>query len=228
MASRNPFWPAALAAALLPPWAGPAPARADLVVVDFHTIAPMDPLTPIPTPYTENGFTITTVANGAPDIPLGMFGPADPGFTGGRSVFIQSGSPSTITLQRSGGGTFDLLSIDLGQFRPGPALAGDVTFTGVRADSSTVTETFQLPSTAVGQPLVLQTFAFTGFTDLTSVRWDGGPGVTPFEHFHQFGDIELQVGAAAVPEPAALTLFGLGLAGLAGCGWRRRRRPAAA
>ena len=65
-------------------------ARAELIVVDFHTIVPMDPLTNIPTPYTENGFTITTVANGAPNIPLGMFGPADPGYTAAaRSSFSQ-------------------------------------------------------------------------------------------------------------------------------------------
>jgi hypothetical protein len=210
-------------AALFLSWNSSGAARADVITVNFSTIVPTNPLTNIPTPYTEKGFTITTVANGAPNIPLGMFGPADPGFTGGRTVFIQSGSPNTTTLQPSGGGTFDLLSIDLSQFRPGPALAGDVTFTGVRADSSTVSETFQLPATAMGQPLNIQTFTFTGFTDLTSVRWDGGPGVTPFEHFDQFGNIVLQVGGSEVPEPSSWALFALGVFALHG--YHRRRWP---
>src|SRR5262245_53253803 len=170
MVSRNPLWAAALAAAVILPWAGPGQARAALVVVDFHTIAPTDPFTTIPTPYTENGFTITTVVNGAPNIPLGMFGPTDTGFTGGRSVFITAVGPNTIlTLRRSGGELFDLLSIDLSQYRPGPVLAGNVRFVGVRADGSTVSQTFQLPFTPMGQPLILETFDFTGFTDLTSV-----------------------------------------------------------
>jgi hypothetical protein len=220
MISRNPLWCAALAAILLP-WVSLSPARADFDVVDFHTIVPMNPLTNIPTPYTENGFTITTLSNGAPNTPLGMFGPADTGYTGGRTVFFQN-EPTTATLQRTGGGTFDLLSIDLSQFRPGPALAADVTFTGVRADSTTVSENFQIPLTPMGQPLNVGTFTFTGFTDLTSVSWDGGSGVTPFEHFHQFGNIVLQV-VEPVPEPATLVLFGLGLAGLAGYRWRKRR-----
>jgi hypothetical protein len=141
------FWPTLLGACLA--LGTGARARADLIVVDFHTIVPVNPLTTIPTPYTENGFTITTVSNGAPDIPLGMFDPADSGFTG-RSVFIQSGSPNVTTLRQNGGGPFDLLAIDLGQFRPGPALAGDVTFTGTRPDGSTVSQTFPLPATAMG------------------------------------------------------------------------------
>jgi hypothetical protein len=224
MAPRHRFGPAVLAAALLLPLTA-GQGRADVVVVDFHTIVPMNPQTNIPTPYTENGFTITTISNGAPNIPLGMFGPADTGFTGGRTVFIQSGSPNTITLQPSGGGTFDLLSIDLSQFRPGPVLNGDVMFIGHRADGSTVAETFQLPFTAMGQPIVVGTFAFTGFTNLTSVNWDGGPGGTPFEHFHQFGNIVLQVGGAgtAVPEPSTLMLLAVGVPALLGC--RQRRLP---
>jgi hypothetical protein len=157
-----------------------------------------------------------------------MFGPSDTGFTGGRTVLFQN-VPTTATLRRSGGGAFDLLSIDLSQYRPGPVLMGDVTFTGVRADSSTVSETFQLPFTPMGQPLVLGTFSFTDFTNLTSVSWVGGPGATPFEHFHQFGNIVLQVGGGpvAVPEPCTLVLFALGIPAVLGFG-RRCCRPGAA
>jgi hypothetical protein len=80
----------------------------------------------------------------------------------------------------------------------------------------------------MGQPLVLGTFSFTGFTDLTSVSWVGGPGATPFEHFHQFGNIVLQVGGGpvAVPEPCTLVLFALGIPAVLGFG-RRYRRPGA-
>jgi hypothetical protein len=151
-----------------------------------------------------------------------MFGPADVGYTQGRSVFTQQ-VPTTITLQRSGGGVFDLLAIDLGQFRPGPVFEGDVTFTGVKADSSTVTENFQLP-VGLTAPVVLQTFDFTGFTNVTSVSWDAGGGSTPFEHFHQFGNIELQVNNAAVPEPAGLTLLCIGAVGWLGYARHRRQR----
>jgi hypothetical protein len=56
------------------------------------------------------------------------------------------------------------------------------------------------------------------------VSWNGGPGVTPFEHFHQFGNIVLQVGGGPVPEPTTLTGCGVGLAVLAGYGWWKSRR----
>src|SRR5262249_1491977 len=161
-----------------------------------------------------------------PNIPLARWGPADPGFTGGRSVFINAVGPNTIlTLQRSGGGTFDLLSIDLGQFRPGPVLNGNVPFVGVRADGSTVSQTFQLPFTPMGQPVALETFTFTGFTDLTSVSWEGGPGATLFEHFHQFGNIVLRGagGPPPVPGPPPRAGFAVGPAGRAGYAGRKRR-----
>jgi hypothetical protein len=36
----------------------------------------------------------------------------------------------------------------------------------------------------------------------------------------------VQIGPTAAPEPASLTLLGIGVASLAGYGWRRRRATA--
>jgi hypothetical protein len=62
-------------------------------------------------------------------------------------------------------------------------------------------------------------FAMLGVTPGTYV-WTWGTGT----HADSF---TLQVGpATATPEPASLTLLGIGAVGLAGYGWRRRRRAA--
>jgi hypothetical protein len=62
-----------------------------------------------------------------------------------------------------------------------------------------------------------QTFSSLGVTPGTYV-WTWGTGA----HADSF---TLQVGpATAMPEPASLTLLGIGAVGLAGYGWRRRRR----
>ena len=66
----------------------------------------------------------------------------------------------------------------------------------------------------------LQGFAQVGLFSFTTV---GDPSLTfsvtdPNGHVIDFGDTE-----AKAPEPASLALAGLGLIGLAGYGWRRRR-----
>jgi hypothetical protein len=64
-----------------------------------------------------------------------------------------------------------------------------------------------------------KTFAKLGVTPGTYV-WTWGTGT----HADSF---TLQVGpATATPEPASLTLLGIGAVGLLGYGWRRRRRAA--
>ena len=81
-----------------------------------------------------------------------------------------------------------------------------VTFTGTLAGGGTVGETFSV-TTPSGAPGSFQTFSFTGFADLASVRWDQ-PVFTM--GLNQFSDISL---STAIPEPSSLILASAGVLG---------------
>ena len=68
---------------------------------------------------------------------------------------------------------------------------------GTRSDASIVTQTFNLDGN-----FGLETFAFTGFTDLVSVTWD------QVVDYHQFDNVVL------TPEPSTLALLAAGVLGL--------------
>jgi hypothetical protein len=88
---------------------------------------------------------------------------------------------------------------------------------GVKDDLSTLTGYATIPANGVFQagatPYTLTPGAYTPPTPTQA----GTLGA------HVVADIPFATG---VPEPASLTLLGLGALGLLGCGWRRRRRAA--
>lgn len=117
------------------------------------------------------------------------------------------GATPLATTTLTGAWAFSIDSIDL---RRGFSFSNwSVTFTGTKADASTVTQSFSLTNTN------WNTFTFgAGFSNLTSLSWDEGA-----LRVYAFDNINV----TAVPEPEtyAMMLAGLGMLGLA-----RRRKSA--
>jgi hypothetical protein len=209
------------AAALLALCGWAAPVRAD-VIVDFRDLAiPGETFLSFFTPYESQGFRLTATdpstgfsagfqARGAN---AGGFFAGDRGL----AAFSPATSPDNIIeLTRIDGDPFDLLSIDLARdflFDPAPT----VIFTGSLVGGGTVSQTFTV--TTPPGVAALQTFAFTGFTDLLSVSW-GQPPVANGRH--QFADVTLDV-AATVPTPATLLLLVSAVFAIGAARARRRR-----
>ena len=174
--------------------------NAHAVTIDFQSLEHIDALEAFHgTSYSEDGFTITATS-------LYSFGTQHPSYRG--STTLRNGNQGTsTTLAATGGGAFNLTSIDLGEVDTGMAT---VNFTGYLSGGGTVTQSFTLDgnfSTGSG----LETFTFNGFKNITSVVWDTE------SPFHQFDDIEVE----PVPLPAAAWLFLSGLLGLAGLSRKR-------
>ena len=177
-----------------------APAQA--VVLDFESLAHADSsTTPIGSTYTEKGFTITGGQ-------LSTFGTLESRYPGSTALFDDAIS-ANIQLAQVGGGAFTLSSIDL------TSLNGDysvpVTFTGTRADTTTVSQIF----TTDASLKTLETFNFTNFTNLTNVNW------TQDSPFHQFDNININgATSTAVPEP--FTVVGTIIGGTAAFRMRKK------
>jgi hypothetical protein len=182
--------------------------RGSSVVLNFEDVLASEGSdTPFFTPIETQGFTLT-----ATNPPTGFssgfeaHGPDSIFYAGavGITTFAPATSPpdNVIELSRTDGQAFDLLSIDLARnfaFDPAPT----VHFVGIRADGSTVEQSFTV-TVPVGTA-EFETFAFSGFSGVTSVSW-GQPQLS--DGLHQFTDIVI---AGAVPEPSTLGLLAAGL-----------------
>ena len=115
-----------------------------------------------------------------------------------------------ILLTKASGAVFALNGIDLAPLAIEFGVNAVVSFTGNVHGGGTVTQSF-----VTGSTKPFSKFSFTGFNNLDSVTWN------QIANYHQFDNIV--VDASAVPEPASLALFGLGLFGFAAA---RRRKSA--
>jgi hypothetical protein len=163
-----------------------AAAPAQAVVLDFNELPKVR--TSIGSTYTNQGFTITALFGGD------FFSSGDLSST---SLFNQYGDGISRLTQVSGG-AFNLFSIDLTEVSDQSV---DVIFTGTRADTTIVTQSFTTDEVTS----TLETLNFTNFTNLASVSWENTAGRV------QFDNINVSA-ATSVPEPFTVlgTIFGAG------------------
>ena len=171
------------------------------VIIDFQSLEHVDDLQiNHGITYTEDGFTVGTT-------PLYTNGTLNSAYRGSTAMFYGlQGTDASLTA--SGGGAFDLTSIDLAEVDPGMAT---VKFIGHLLSGGTVNQSFTLDgifTTGSG----FETFVFNGFNNITSLVWSNN------NPFHQFDNIVV----SSVPVPAAIWLFGSGLLGLFAVSRRRR------
>ena len=183
-----------------------ATAAANAAVIDFNGLVGTG-LVDRGFTYTEDGYTLTNLST---PFPFTSIHSGDSRYTGTPSFFNNTVNGLT-RLTASDNSAFDLQSIALDSLNGG--YNQTVTFTGFFAGGGTIVQAFMTDASFPG----LQTFNFTGFTNLSRVEWTQTP------NFHSFDNITVQ--ASDVPEPVSLLVFG-GL--VAGGGWLARRRMKAA
>jgi hypothetical protein len=174
-----------------------APAKA--VVIDFQELTLNNSFTyntnVVGSTYTKNGFTINALNSSS--FGLEFAGTQAPNYAGSTALFVWAGGGSSL-LTQVGGGTFNLSSIDLTANSTITA-----TFTGTKADNSTVTRSFATDTIQN----TFQTVNFTNFTDLVRVDWSQSAS------YIQFDNINVSAAnSTSVPEPFTVlgTIFGAG------------------
>jgi hypothetical protein len=150
--------------------------------------------------YMEDGFLLQSSG------PLNSLLASDLTYNAGS--FAMAATPlGTTTLTNASSSAFSISSIDL--LRRLSLVNWSVTFTGIKTDTSVVSQTFTFTNNN------WNTFNFnSGFTNLASLSWNEG-----LTRVYAFDNLNV---TAAVPEPEtyAMLLAGLGLVGLA----RRRKQ----
>ena len=166
------------------------------VTIDFQSLATQGDNEINPQLYTEDGFTITATSLFAVGTSSGVYR-GSPALRNGTNT-----NAADTILASDSGSSFNLTSIDLAEVNPGTAT---VTFTGYFQAGGSIVESFMLDGN-FSSDSGFETFAFTGFSNLSRVEWNNA------DPFHQFDNIVV----SSAPVPAAVWLFASGLLGLIG------------
>ncbi len=161
--------------------------------------------------YEEDGFGISSSYG---RYGLKTTGTQHQNYSGSTALYNNSAKGIT-SLRQLDGNAFSIFSIDLTELMH-PART-KVTFTGEKLSGVTEEVTFKLD----GDRFSAETFFFSSFfNDVTLVSW------VQKSPYHQFDNIILGTSVSAVPLPAALPLYGAGIAILGFFGWRHKKKQA--
>ncbi|OQW85811.1 MAG: hypothetical protein BWK72_20440 [Rhodoferax ferrireducens] len=190
--------------------------QASAAVIDFNslTTTTTNPYVTVGQPYLEDGFSLFTRSGVSFAYGGGTINATtdkNPHWTGTPGVYsdyvYQYGS--AFVLERDGGGTFDLLSMDAASFYTGGAGNNFVVY-GYPSAGGFVTKNFTLDGTTK----TLETLTFdNSFKGLNKIIFSSV--------YAQVDNINLSVTAVPEPETYAMFLAGLGLIG--GIARRRNR-----
>ena len=183
------------------------PASVSAATIDFGSVANVD-FTPGET-YTEDGFTLSVLSGANWGI---FFATGNPGSGLIAGTFDRIAVGDVLSITRNGGGFFTFESFDFGA--PGQSTTDGVDFVGSvnGVQTEILANVFTGMNYRTGNPM------FGG--SINELRIVGASQMDTGLMLDNF--VLTPVESSAVPEPASLTLLGLGLASAGARRWRRR------
>jgi hypothetical protein len=155
--------------------------------------------------YSQSGYTFTALSS-----VFAAWNTGNANYAGSTALYNDNPNRTT-RLTADSAIPFNLVSMDAAEVYRGTGQSVTITFTGTKADTSTVSQAFTLDGNHNGTLASFETLNFnSGFTNLVKVEWNQTP------QYHQIDNVVIN----PIPAPGAAML---GIVGMTVIGALRRR-----